>query len=339
MSVLIRCDGGGAIGHGHLVRSLALADELRRSAVEVRFAARGDAGAISAIERHGYVCFRVPTAPFDYAAWLDETSRQAGADAVVIDARDGIPAAAFDRLRARGLLLVGIDDPSDQRRHVDLAFYPPIAQVDDWDWSGFAGTRYTGWDWIVLRREFRRPHAARLPPPAFLRVLVTGGGSDPGDFSSLAVRALDRTEGTFETAVLLGPAMVHRDDVLRTIHQARRRFDVQQATDDVYPLMANADLAVAAFGVTAYELAAAGTPAILLCLSEEHDWGAAALHARGAALNLGVRTPDLEERLRAAVVSLAGDAGRREAMRVRGQELVDGRGAERVAARIVEGLT
>lgn len=336
--ILVRCDGGGRIGFGHIVRSLALADELCDRGADVVFATRGDERAHTAVKRTGYEIVAVPERPFDYAGWFDEVVGRTRARAVVVDARDGIPAEAFRILRQRHILTAAIDDPTEQRRHVDLAFYPPIAQVSEWDWSGFHGARYAGWEWIVLRRQFReRPVRPRNQT---LRVLVTAGASDPGEFTALAVRALDGVEEEFESTVLLGPTLMNRAGVERALQGTHRlRLQVLEATDDVCALMMQADIAVAAFGVTAYELAAAGVPAIHLCLAEEHNWGASALEDEGAAINLGVRTPDMEERLRATFAALLRDHGRRDAMRARGQALVDGLGGSRVADRVMTALS
>lgn len=49
-----------------------------------------------------------------------------------------------------------------------------------------------------------------------------------------------------------------------------RCYDVREDAHDMPALMAQADLAIASFGVTAYELAARGVPAIYLCLTDDH---------------------------------------------------------------------
>ena len=52
-------------------------------------------------------------------------------------------------------------------------------------------------------------------------------------------------------------------------------------------LMTEADLAVASFGVTAYELAALKVPSILLCLTSEHSEASRCLVNEGIATNMG----------------------------------------------------
>ncbi|MEZ4483749.1 MAG: hypothetical protein R2864_03860 [Syntrophotaleaceae bacterium] len=56
---------------------------------------------------------------------------------------------------------------------------------------------------------------------------------------------------------------------------------------DMPGALAHADLAIAAFGVTAYELAALGIPAVLLGLTEDHARSAEALNQAGMACSLG----------------------------------------------------
>jgi spore coat polysaccharide biosynthesis predicted glycosyltransferase SpsG len=93
-----------------------------------------------------------------------------------------------------------------------------------------------------------------------------------------------------------------------------------------------ADLAIVAGGLTMHEAMAAGTPAIAVCQQVRHQAEMAArFQAQGAMLSLGKGEGLAEAEIAKAVSALAADPGRRRAMSRRGQELVDGRGTQRVA--------
>ena len=66
-------------------------------------------------------------------------------------------------------------------------------------------------------------------------------------------------------------------------------------------IMAEADLAVASFGVTAYELAAMGVPAIYLCLTEDHEQSALMFQDSGLGLSLGLADFATDDELIASV--------------------------------------
>ena len=93
-------------------------------------------------------------------------------------------------------------------------------------------------------------------------------------------------------------------------------------------------MAVIAFGVTAYEMAALGIPALYLPISADHARSASAFVSAG----LGLALPEhaSAETIGSAVTGLmANDAGRRD-MRLAGPGTVDGQGAGRIAADLAE---
>lgn len=335
--ILFRCDGSPEIGLGHVVRCLALADELSKSyQCQVAFAMRCGPLGFEMVQQKGYAILTAAEdrESFDYARWLTEVVRGMCAQALVLDVRDGLPRFTVQALRDQGVLIVTLDDPSERRLAADLAFHPPVPQVQRLDWTGFTGRLYVGWEWVALRREFAR----RLPaaPGERPEVLVTMGGSDPAGLTLRAVKALDLLEEDFETKVVLGPGFVHHLALDLLLAKRRHHFEIHRNVNSMSSLMSQASLAVVSFGVTAYELAAMGVPAIYLCLTEDHDESASALVDADIALNMRVFTDVTEQALAEKVRHLLKNPTLRVRMSERGRKMIDGRGAERIARLICE---
>ena len=112
-----------------------------------------------------------------------------------------------------------------------------------------------------------------------------------------------------------------------------------EGANDLSIEYANADLALCAFGVTAYELASTGTPAIYLGISEDHAISAGAFAEAGMGISLGLaaRLSDADI-LRTVSWLLQKPLARRE-MRAAGLSLIDGQGASRIAADLAAALT
>ena len=331
LSVLFRCDASPTIGLGHLVRCLALADELReKHGVAVSFAMRASPLASEMVQRRSYPAFQTPDgAVFDQEAWLRDCIVKSGAQTLVVDVRDDLSQATLNALAGKGTTIVVLDDLSDRRWAADLAFYPPVPQVRKVDWSGFRGRLCVGWEWIVLRAQF----AESIPPcyNAKCSLLIAMGGSDPAGLTLKAVRAVDRLDGDFESVIIVGAGFCHRQSLEDLLGQTRRRFTVREDVSEMSAAMAHADLAVCSFGMTSYELAAMGVPAVCVCLTEDHAQSASALVAAGMAISLGINDHDTETRLAAAVEGLLVDKNARAQMSARAREHVDGRGAKRIA--------
>jgi spore coat polysaccharide biosynthesis predicted glycosyltransferase SpsG len=334
-SVVVRCDASSAIGFGHLVRSLALARELADRDARVSFAITEAPEAIALVKREGFHVARTgrqAAAVWDALAAVPRKQM----DALVLDVRDDAPRARVDGLRARQVLVATIDDPTERRLSADLVFYPPIPQVEAFDWRGFAGTRLVGGEWVVLRRAFGEPpvRAVRARPT----VLITMGGSDPAGMTLTAVDAVTRMSEAFHLIVVLGPGYRDRDRLDARLARVGRPVMIEEAPSNMRGVMLNADVAIASFGVTAYELAATATPAAHFCLTADHARSASGLETAGAAVVLGVHTGGEAPRAAETLASLLADPEGRSSMGRAGRALIDGRGAARVADRIVAEL-
>src|SRR5438093_1148415 len=236
-SVVLRCDGSPVIGFGHVFRSLALAREFTDRGARVTFVVSGNDEAVRLVERDGY-----PVTPT-----LTAVPR---VDVLVLDARGTAPARAeVDALRARGVLIASIDDPTERRLSADLVFYPPIPQAEELGWDGFTGTRLAGGEWVVLRREFGEPPIR--PPRAKPTVLVTMGGSDPAGMTLTALEGLARSTEPFRIAVVLGPGYAERQRLQDEVRAIGRPVLVYEQPADMRAVMLDADQAVASYGVTA----------------------------------------------------------------------------------------
>ena len=350
--VLFRCDGSLEIGLGHVVRCLALADELRETHnCRIAFAMRSGPLGFEMVRNKGYPVLtpsNISPLPqrermgegeasnnqsFDYDRWLAEVIGNVGAQALILDVRDDLPRAVVEWLREQGIRIVTLDDPSERRLAADLAFYPPVPQVQRMDWTGFTGQLHVGWEWVVLRREFA--HRPKSMPHERPVILVTMGGSDPTGLTLKAVEALNILDEDFETVVVLGPGFSHHEALSNLLARTHRHFDVRQNVTDMRGLMVHADLAIASFGVTAYELAAMGVPAIYLCLTEDHAESASAFVEAEIAMSLGVHLDVTPEVLAQSVLFLLENDELRLQMSAQASTLVDGRGAYRIADCIV----
>ncbi len=341
MNVLIRCDGSPENGLGHVVRCLTLADELHDvHDCHITFAMRTGPLGIKMVKEKDYEVLTPPKGDlsFDYREWLNECARNVEAKVLILDVRDGLQRTTLDELRKEGILIVTIDDPENKRLSADLVFCLPVPQVKRVDWTGFSGEPYVGWEWVILRKEFSHASCPKSQASGYVlhtpKVLVTMGGSDPHGMTLKVVKAMERLDEDFEVVVVLGAGFQHKKEFGNLLSNCKRRFDVRENVQNMAEIMAQSDLAVASFGVTAYELAAMGVPAIYLCLTEDHAESASAFVEEGMAVCLDVFPHVTKTMLAEALRQLLNDAPKRSQMADRARQQVDGQGVERVARMI-----
>jgi spore coat polysaccharide biosynthesis protein SpsF len=330
---LIRCDGGGKFGHGHVKRMIALARALRdREGIGALFAVNGSEDALVPVRHAGFEAALV--APD--AETLSTMMKAHAADLLICDLREGLGRADIETLSAQVNLVVSVDDGSDRRLASDLAYYPPVPQALALDWRGSHCTPHIGWEWALLGAT-RNPAALRVHSSK-PTLLVSMGGTDPQGLTLRAAKALAKLDPVFRARFIVGPGVPQPKALARQIASLAPNFETLEGADDLAPEYAVADLALCAFGVTAYELAAYGVPAIYLGLTEDHALSGSAFEAAGIGVSLGVAAKATSEDIATVVWTLLNGAATRDEMRAAGMNCIDGRGAERIAANIAQAL-
>jgi UDP-2,4-diacetamido-2,4,6-trideoxy-beta-L-altropyranose hydrolase len=102
--------------------------------------------------------------------------------------------------------------------------------------------------------------------------------------------------------------------------------------------MMESDISISAGGITLYELAATGTPTIVLCEEPFEVETAKRMEKAGMCINLGYAKNLNKNGLTSTVLSLIRDKKQRENMSKKGKALVDGRGVHRVTRIILDSI-
>jgi spore coat polysaccharide biosynthesis predicted glycosyltransferase SpsG len=320
--ILIRTRGNHQQGMGDLVGSEAVGRAFLSQGMEVTILAEPDPEATAYLEKTGLAHLSAGDIFQDC-----RIVREWAPDCLVINMLRSAP-DYLESLRPLVRLLVTVDDDGPGAALADLCINPlyPIP-------GALASPAF-----IPLKPEFqelnRQPRTWRAQVQS---ILITLGGADTYGFSPLVVRALASIPEGISLKVILGPAFRHEAEMTAALKDlAGRPGVVERNVADMGPYMAEADLAICSGGLTLFEMACVGTPAIVVC-GEPFEVGTASrLAALGFGVNLGFGGDCTEAAIRRAVMDLINDGAGRAAMGRRGRELVDGRGAQRSMGAICE---
>ena len=324
---LIRCDGGGKYGYGHVKRMVALARALRdREGIGALFALNGSDDAAIPIRRAGFDVAML-RGPSDLETLLDANSP----DLLLLDGRDGPGRAELEKLGRGVAVTAAIDDGHERRLACDYAYYPPVPGALALDWTGSNALPRMGWEWALLGLNATAPKSkdARGSRPT---VLVAMGGSDPHGLTLRMAKALAGLDSVYRVRFVIGTGMKDAATVARGLVALKKNYETVEGADDLAIEYASADVALCAFGVTAYELAACGIPALYLGLTPDHVASAAAFADAGMGISLGLADKALDADIVRSVQWLLNKPAARREMRGRGLALLDGQGAARIAA-------
>jgi spore coat polysaccharide biosynthesis protein SpsF len=335
---LIRCDGGGMLGFGHVKRCLTLARALRdREGLGVLFALNGEEDAAETIRQNGFETVVLPRTSQTTAFMSLVTEKKP--DILISDARTNLSRDMLMRIRQKVGILAVIDDNSDRRLAATHAYFPPAPQADSLFWKGTQTSVRVGWEWALLGLD-----PARLPVKPAVRdasrptIVVSMGGSDPLELTRLVARSLVKVTASYRARFIIGPGFRNAPALAREVEAMSPAFEIVQGVDDLGAEFSGADLAIVTFGVTAYELGALGVPALYLALSDDHALSASSFEkcGMGAVLGLGriIRADDIAR----LSWQLLQDEGRRRDMRAAGLTTIDGRAGERIASDLAQAL-
>lgn len=330
----LRCDGGPGIGVGHVSRCLALGDELVARGATVTLI--GDLGGVAWLEHQVHIRGLAVVPGPDEAHQLTALVVDLGLDAVVLDGYHLDPRSG-ESLRSRGVTVLAISDgPFGAGQGADIVLDQNLGATADLSHSR---TVLAGLDFALFRDQVlahRRPPDAVVGPRdgAPLRVLAVFGGTDAHAAAPVVVPLLLATSCPVTVV-----AVAAREEIAQRLRSLRvgtgQTVHVVPPVDDLAGLAVTCDLAVTASGGSVWEFLCLGLPAALVCVTENQLVGYQAVTAAGAAVGVGTLSGLRDDPVAgsagvASLTHLLKDATLRRSLAVRGQQLVDGRGRQRV---------
>lgn len=322
--ILFVVNAGPAVGGGHLMRSLTLAQAL---------AAQGAA-----------CVFVGPPAVAELLdAFAPQIPRIAAEDLAAAAVREAFDAIVFDhyglgepdhRAMAQGRPVLVIDDLADRPLGADIVLDSgPGRKAADYLGLTAETTRLLlGPTYAPVRPEFaalREPALAWRGEPV-QRVLVSMGLTDVGGVTARIVDLLRPRIQDIGLDVVLGGQSPSLPGLAKI---ARRdpRLTLHVDTPHMARLTAEADIGVGAAGSTTWERCVLGLPTLMVVLADNQRAAAQAMADREAALVADLAAPDFEAVFDRALMRLLRDAGVRRHLAANSAAVCDGLGAGRVA--------
>lgn len=314
------------------MRSLALAEELRRRGAEVVFVC--DSHTVPWANDQ-ILARDIPVEP---AVWtpqqhLDLLARLA-LDAVVFDSYD-LDAEVFTQVRRSGLPTLAIVDGELRGAEADIFVDQNLGSELDQPDLPEGSTRLAGLDYVLLRDEIlalrpgEPPAAGRTGVP---RVFAFFGGTDAFGAGPYVVAALAATGVPFD-ATVVAPGEELAEAISAVKLEADQQVEVIGPTSQLAKTVVDSDLVLSASGTSTWELLCLGATAGLVCVVDNQVMGYERAIATGAAAGVGVLSDLKEDPTAAAGVlrPLLTDPAERARIAAAGWRLVDGQGRSRVA--------
>lgn len=338
--IAIRTVCGGNNGYGHLTRCLSLARALKAQGAKIVFLlSEADRVSKAKIAEAKASLVQLPPAPSSHEdlQFVLGFLKQKRTLAVVLDGYQ-FDQAYLDGLSSKACCLY-IDDLKALRPSSALVLSqsPGGAESDFTLQSGSAlllGLKYSliAPGFLSARKKY-----PRVVPEKCTRLLISFGGSDPNHLCSKALQGLASSQERYEIKVVAGGGLPDSLAATRLVAEASlHQVEVLEWVDDMPALMAWADMALCGSGVTSYEMCCLGLPMVVVTPVGNQIPVSKSLQDKGLIRHLGWWEEVAGEMMALAVDNLANDSTERARLAEAGQKAVDGKGAERVARKLLE---
>lgn len=287
MLIAFRADSNKFIGTGHVMRCLAIADELAalgNTPVFITVSPQTE----QMVRQKNYRCQRLSGRYDDLSLEIDELCNwlfQEEITSIFLDTYY-VTQAYIDRIRETGSVGMMYD-------------YGPVYQVDlfvnyninchDQSYSMFAPdtNMLLGLSYVPLRKEFQRCYDCCIHAPV-RNILITTGGTDP---HFIAGQIINRSSmcGWFKTMkfhVVVGQHYLYQQDLQRLSEQCTNII-LHEHTEKMSELMIQSDIAISASGTTLYELNCCKIPTVAFSMAENQEALLAGFVKQGMVLNGG----------------------------------------------------
>ncbi len=337
--LVIRADAGSAIGTGHVMRMIALAQAVMERGTHVTIlSAQCQASIIDRVKElgitHALLPECAPGSTQDAKSTLD-FCQQSNATWLVLDGYhfgEAYQKSGFNK----GIQVLALDDFGhcatwycDAILDQNLgAEHRPHGKSHNPDFTSLLGSPFA-----LIRSEFKKSilNAKEKLFPAN-NIVITMGGADQNNVTSLVLDALENIclEG-LHLRVLVGGSNPHSESIQQRVNTSKHNIEILNNVRNMPAMYEWADAIISAGGSTCWEWLAYGLPGAVVTLADNQEPVVAELKSQHLALSLGWFTDYNQEQWSQELnFWLSGDT--KYSAFAQRRNIIDGYGADRVAA-------
>lgn len=334
----IRADASPTIGVGHVVRCLALAEELIARGCRVTLL--GSVTVAWLQDRISTMGLTVVPATETTPGLVSQTE-DLRLDALVIDGYELDPSLGASA-RAHGLRVLALHDgdfgaAQEADLHLDQNFGARPHPA-----AGDGSLALAGLDYALFRHEVLALGDEPRPDHPRPHVLAVFGGTDPHSAVEVVAPLVLATDVPLElTCIVARPELQATVEALP--HSPSQVVRAIAPTPDVMAIAARSTLTVSAAGSSIWELLYLGVPTGIVAVADNQESAYADVTEQGVAAPVGLLTAlrassAKRDDATATLRRLLSDTAYRHSLSEKARRLVDGRGRQRVVDLLLDGL-
>lgn len=328
--LIIRADANPQIGVGHLMRCKALGESWETGKVTLITSCTNDK-LLQKIRDEGFDIVSVTNhypSPIDWKVTSDILSSYPEAW-VVLDGYHFDSSYQYSIKQTHKLIV--IDDNAHLNHYYSDIILNQNIHSKNTEYHCESYTKLLlGTEYNLLRKEFSTRKHKNISEVG-RHILVTLGGADYENYTLKVINAI-RSINIPDVAVIIVVGAENQNS--RILEQAIKESNIPmwiiKDSNKMVELMEWADISISGGGTTVWELAFMGVPNLILVLAENQYYVAEESQRYGSGISLGWASRIMEYQIAGMLVDSMYDPTKRRGMSKRGQQLIDGKGSERV---------
>ncbi len=332
---IFRVDGSNEIGMGHIYSNINIAGRLKY--FDFLFISKYDEG-IDKIKEFGYKVEKIPedSSLDEEIEFIKKTSERFNPGIIITEQVRNDYEEFCKKLSEINKSLV-IDFFGRIEFYNDILINWDILPENQVYKKRNSSTTYLlGPKYVLLKENISYYHSLNKNiSNEVKKILIVIGGTDVRNFTPRLIDAL-KEFNELELNVVIGSAYKNREEILESLKRSKLSYNLVENQNDLSKYMYNVDLAISAGGLSAFQLAAIGTPFLGISAAIWETKRLRKMQELGICKFIGGFENFKKEDLYESLKYLFDNKKEREKMSLNGKKLVDGKGIERVSKIIKE---
>lgn len=268
---IFRCDGTQETGLGHVSRCIALAEALQEQGCNSIFFGNYTKAATELLSKAGFAFkdIQLKTGGKIDSSVILKHIREHNVDGIIVDSYF-IKNSYLDRFKQQGIPVILIDDFKKLQSYHYSAIINFTVNANNMQYPCKTHTCMLGPEYFLARRGLRSLRTQmKSSDTQSKNILVAMGGMDPENLSEKVVNSLLDIVPHVNVKVVVGNGYKEKVMLSRLVEDFQNESSVVDQQPDLTKLFSWCDVCICAGGLTKYEAAYLGIPALVMSENEE----------------------------------------------------------------------
>jgi len=336
-TIVFRCITLEHLGFGHFNRCLTLAKELKKYNLKSHFLITKNEKVIKKLKSNEFLYTILPfnTNIHNESKKISSFMLDNRFSILILDMRE-FGEKITRELQEFSFKIIMIDDAWTKKAYADIIFnVTNISKYHIYKKINKNCKIYTGGKYFIMETYFHKnqKNIKTIKPKKTYNIIISIGGSDPNNVTYLILKSIIGLSN-IRIKIILGPYYKKMKEISKLIKNHPYNQIIISPSKIGYEFK-KADIVFSNAGNTLFELASQNIPTISICADEHQIPYSKKFNSKGFGIHLGLWKKIKPKKIQNSLITTLNDAKLRKKISKSGSRIIDGKGVQRIAKKIV----